>query len=103
MSKANHSTRQTLADHSAAKVRVFTYYLGIYLNILGKTGSVDSVYLYDLMCGEGEYADGREGSALKGLREVLRYLTKYPAETLHISYLLNDAGMSDVRTRPPQN
>ena len=96
MSKINHSTRQTLADHSAAKVRVFTYYLGIYLNILGKTGAVDSVYIYDLMCGEGEYADKREGSALKGLREVLRYLTQYPAETLHINYLLNDAGMSDV-------
>ena len=96
MSKANHSTRQTLAEHSAAKVRVFTSYLGIYLNILGKTGGVDSVYIYDLMCGEGEYADGREGSALKGLREVLRYLNEYPAETLRISYLLNDAGKSDV-------
>lgn len=96
MSKANHSTRQTLADHSAAKVRVFTSYLGIYLNILGKTGSVDSVFIYDLMCGEGEYADGREGSALKGLREVLRYLTENPSETLRISYLLNDAGISDV-------
>jgi three-Cys-motif partner protein len=96
MSKANQPTRQTQPDHSAAKVRVFTYYLGIYLSILGKNKSVDSVYLYDLMCGEGEYADGREGSALKGLREVLRYLNTYPAETLHIHYLLNDAGMSDL-------
>jgi len=97
MSKANQSTRQTLADHSAAKVRVFTYYLGIYLSILGKSRNVEQVHLYDLMCGEGEYADGREGSALKGLREVLRYFTQYPAETLHINYLLNDAGMSDVK------
>ncbi len=96
MSKAKQSTHQILADHSAAKVRGFSYYLGIYLNILGKTGTVDSVYLYDLMCGEGEYADQREGSALKGLREVLRYISEYPAETLHINYLLNDAGMSGV-------
>jgi three-Cys-motif partner protein len=96
MSSTNHSTRQTLAEHSAAKVGVFTYYLGIYLNILGKVSSIKCVYIYDLMCGEGEYADGRHGSALEGPQRVLRYFTEYPAETLQVNYVLNDAGESDV-------
>jgi len=96
MSKANQSTRQTLAEHSTAKVEVFTYYLGVYLNILGKASVVRKVHVYDLMCGEGEYADGRQGSALAGPQRVLRYFKEYPSETLNIRYVLNDAGMSDV-------
>jgi three-Cys-motif partner protein len=96
MSKPNHSTRQTLAEHSAAKVSVFTYYLGIYLNILGKVPAIRRVHIYDMMCGEGEYADGRQGSALGGLNRVLKYFTDYPAETLQVDYVLNDAGLSDV-------
>jgi three-Cys-motif partner protein len=96
MSKANHSTRQTLAEHSAAKVSVFTYYLGTYLNILGKVPAMKRVHIYDMMCGEGEYADGRQGSALEGLNRVLRYFTEYPVETLRVAYILNDAGVSDV-------
>lgn len=96
MSKANHSTRKTLADHSAAKVNVFTYYLGIYLNILGKVRTMKRVHIYDMMCGEGEYADGKQGSALEGLNRVLKYFTDYPAETLRVNYVLNDAGESDV-------
>ena len=96
MSKANHSTRQTMADHSAAKVSVFTYYLGTYLNILGKVSTMRRVHIYDLLCGEGEYADGNQGSALLGLRRVLQYFTEYPAETLKVNYVLNDAGASDV-------
>lgn len=96
MSKANQSTRQTLADHSAAKVDVFTYYLGVYLNILGKVSTIRRVHIYDLMCGEGEYADGRRGSALEGPLRVLRYFKDYPAETLRVNYVLNDAGISDI-------
>lgn len=58
MSKAKQSTHQILAEHSMAKVRVFKRYLGIYLHILGRVGT-DRVHLYDLMCGEGEYANGK--------------------------------------------
>lgn len=96
MSKFQHSTRQTLADHSAAKVSVFTYYLGVYLNILGKVPSMQRVHVYDMMCGEGEYVDGRQGSALAGLRRVLQYFIDFPNETLKVNYVLNDAGESDV-------
>ena len=95
MSKPQRSTRQKLASHSTAKVEVFTYYLGIYLNILGMAG-MRRVHIYDLMCGEGQYADGRYGSALAGLRRVLAYFSEYPSHTLSIEYTLNDAGMSDV-------
>lgn len=95
MSKASYSTRQTLADHSAAKVRVFSRYLGIYLHILGRVG-IERVHIYDLMCGEGEYADGRQGSALAGLQEVLAYFGNQPAEKLAVRYVLNDGGTSDM-------
>lgn len=96
MSKANHSTRQTLAEHSTAKVQVFTYYLGVYLNILGKVPAMQRVHIYDLMCGEGEYADGQMGSAIEGPLRVLRYFKEYPSENLKVRYVLNDAGTSDV-------
>ncbi|RTQ52379.1 three-Cys-motif partner protein TcmP [Hymenobacter gummosus] len=96
MSKSTQSTRQILAEHSAAKVNVLTYYLGIYLSILGKVPAIRRVHLFDLMCGEGEYADGRQGSALAGPQQVLRYFTDYPNESLHVTYILNDAGMSDI-------
>lgn len=95
MSKKISSTRQTLASHSAAKVGVFTYYLGIYLNILGMAG-MRKVHIYDLMCGEGQYADGQYGSALVGLRRLLAYFSDYPHHTLRVAYTLNDGGMSDV-------
>lgn len=80
-----------------AKVRVFKHYLGIYLHILGRAG-IDRVHIYDLMCGEGEYADGRQGSALEGLHQVLQYFTNQPTESLKVRYVLNDAGMSEVET-----
>ena len=102
MSKANHSTRQILAEHSTAKFQVFTHYLGVYLNILGKVPAMRKVHIYDLMCGEGEYADGQLGSALEGPKRVLRYFREYPSETLKISYVLNDAGMSDVEKGKPK-
>ena len=95
MSKANGSTRQTLASHSVAKVSVFTYYLGTYLNILGMAG-MHKVHIYDLMCGEGQYADGQYGSALTGLRRVLAYFSEFPQHTLRVAYTLNDDGPSDV-------
>ncbi|RZK27959.1 MAG: three-Cys-motif partner protein TcmP, partial [Hymenobacter sp.] len=95
MSKKNSSTRQMLASHSAAKVEVFSYYLSTYLNILGMAG-MRRVHIYDLMCGEGQYADGRYGSALVGLRRVLAYFSTYPSHSLRVAYTLNDAGMSDV-------
>lgn len=97
MRKAKQSTHQILADHSMAKVRVFKHYLGIYLHILGRAG-MDRVHLYDLMCGEGEYANGRQGSALEGLHQVLQYFTNQPTESLKVRYVLNDAGMSEVDT-----
>ena len=62
MSKANGSTRHILASHSVAKVDVFTYYLGTYLNILGSAPGIQKAHIYDLMCGEGQYADGQEGA-----------------------------------------
>lgn len=95
MSKASGSTRQTLASHSVAKVSVFTYYLGTYLNIMGMAGK-QKVHIYDLMCGEGQYADGQYGSALTGLRRALAYFSEFPHHTLRVAYTLNDDGPSDV-------
>jgi three-Cys-motif partner protein len=52
--------------------------------------------LFDVLCGEGKYEDGSEGSALKSLRTILAYFTDTPQAKLKLSIRLNDFGQSDV-------
>lgn len=96
MSKQPTSTKDVLKAHSKAKVELYTQYLSTYLSILGNTPHVSQVHLFDVLCGEGKYADNAEGSALRGLRTVLAYQKSIPASRLKVAITLNDGGKSDV-------
>jgi three-Cys-motif partner protein len=91
------STKTILKEHSKAKVKLYTDYLLLYLRILGNT-HVSKIHLFDVLCGEGKYEDGSEGSALKSLRTILAYFTDTPHTKLKLDVRLNDFGQSDVET-----
>lgn len=57
---------KNLDEHSEAKVKLYSRYLSIYLNVLSRT-HVKSIHIYDLFCGEGIYADGEKGSPIAAL------------------------------------
>jgi hypothetical protein len=73
MKREQISTKEVLKAHSKAKVQLYTQYLTSYLSILGNTNHIKCVHLFDVLCGEGKYADNSEGSALRGLRTILAY------------------------------
>lgn len=95
MNSKGTSTKNVLKEHSQAKVKLYTDYLLLYLSILGNT-HVSKIHLFDILCGEGKYEDGSEGSALKSLRTILAYFTRTPQTKLKLSVRLNDFGQSDV-------
>ena len=44
--------------HSKAKVDFYQAYLTRYLSIMSVTKFVDTINIFDVFCGRGEYADG---------------------------------------------
>ncbi|QIL78460.1 three-Cys-motif partner protein TcmP [Hymenobacter sp. HDW8] len=96
MSSRSASTKDVLQDHSQAKVKLYTGYLSAYLKILGNTPYMDTIHLFDILCGEGRYKDGEEGSALQGLRTIIEYYASTPLTKLKLSVRLNDFGQSTV-------
>lgn len=99
MGSKNTSTKNVLQNHSKAKVRLYTEYLLLYLHILGNNKYVSRIHLFDVLCGEGKYADGAEGSALRGLRTVVEYFTTSPSTKLKLNIWLNDYGQSVVQKK----
>lgn len=66
------------------------------MSILGNTDHIKKIHLFDVLCGEGRYADNAEGSALQGLRTIFAYQQANPASKLRFSIRLNDSGQSTV-------
>ena len=65
--------KTTLLEHSEAKVRLYGKYLSAYLSILSKVQSIRQVFLFDLLCGEGEYENGAKGSPLIALDAIYQH------------------------------
>jgi three-Cys-motif partner protein len=59
-------------EHSEVKVKLYSTYLSIYLNVLSRS-HINNIYLYDLFCGEGIYQEGGKGSPIAAL-EVIKDL-----------------------------
>jgi three-Cys-motif partner protein len=56
-----------LMEHSEAKVKLYGKYLATYLNILSRVSSVNQIFVFDLLCGEGIYKNGAKGSPMIAL------------------------------------
>ena len=59
---ANSDAKVVMLEHSEAKVSLYRAYLATYLSILSRVPSIQRIFLFDLMCGEGIYANGGKGS-----------------------------------------
>ncbi len=85
-----------LLPHSEAKVQLYGTYLSIYLNILSRVPSVRRIYLFDLLCGEGKYANEGEGSPLIALQSIRNHYFSNNNSCPDIEIWFNDDGESRI-------
>ncbi len=86
--------KQTAKDimlaHSKAKVDFYQAYLTRYLSIMSVTKFVDTINIFDVFCGRGEYADGGLGSPIRAVQTIQQIKQERPS-SLKINLYLNDA------------
>lgn len=91
------SAKKNLFDHSEAKVKLYSRYLSIYLNVLSRT-FVKNIYLFDLFCGEGIYEDGGQGSPIAALETIKRHYYSNEEKCPNLYIAFNDTGLSEIET-----
>ncbi|PHR70321.1 MAG: hypothetical protein COA67_08425 [Lutibacter sp.] len=96
MEKKTSSTKDVLLEHSRAKVELLGTYLSTFLNIISRVKYVDKIHVYDLLCGEGKYSDGHEGSPIVILKTIKNHYYFNKKTCPNIDVLFNDNGNSDI-------
>jgi len=91
------STRETLHDHSIAKVKLYGLYLSIYLNILDRANFIWEIIIADLFAGEGIYKNGEKGSPIIAFEAIQEHLDS-SKNSKRILFLINDPEMSVIET-----
>lgn len=89
------STKDILLEHSSVKVDLYIKYLSRYLNIIQRAG-FKKIHLYDLMCGEGVYADKGKGSPVMALETIKQHFFSNKQNCADMEVWFNDFGSSDV-------
>ena len=84
-----------LLDHSETKVLLYSRYLSIYLNVLSRS-RIKNIYLFDLFCGEGIYADGGKGSPIAALECIKNHYYANNETCPNIFVTFNDSENSKV-------
>jgi len=95
-SKNNIHAKLVMLDHSKAKVELYTNYLSTYLNILSRTRFVDKIHIFDLMCGEGIYADGSKGSPIIAMEKIKTHYFSNNESCPDINVWFNDFDRSRI-------
>jgi three-Cys-motif partner protein len=93
MNKPNAKTH--LLEHSKAKVTLYGLYLEKYLNILSRVPSVEKIFIFDLMCGEGIYENGEKGSPIIALDKIKEHYS-FNNSCPNITIWFNDLGESKL-------
>lgn len=91
---ANDESQLDLLEHSEAKVALYGEYLSIYLNILVKPGF--NICIFDLLCGEGIYRNGGEGSPLVAIRKIHDHYYSHNQTCSNIEIWFNDSEKSKI-------
>lgn len=65
--------KKIVLPHSQAKLDLYKSYLSEYLPILGHSGHIDAINIFDIFCGTGVYDDGKLGSPLIAANCILEY------------------------------
>lgn len=92
---SRENPKVNLLEHSKAKVELYGRYLSVYLNILRNVTSVEKIFIFDLLAGEGIYLDGSKGSPIIALENLQRFTSsaiKFP----EIEIWFNDNGKSEI-------
>lgn len=92
----NEQAKTDLLPHSEAKVKLYGRYLAIYLNILSRVPAIRRVFLFDLLCGEGKYANEGEGSPLVALEVIKNHYFANGKTCPDIEVWFNDNGDSKI-------
>jgi three-Cys-motif partner protein len=98
MTRADAKTH--MLEHSQAKVELYSRYLSTYLSVLRNVASVQMIYLFDLLAGEGVYEDGSKGSALAALDVVKNHYFAHGRSCPDLRIWFNDNGVSLID--PPE-
>jgi len=85
-----------LEEHSKAKIELWSYYLGIYLNVIQRAIGIDKIYIYDVFCGEGKYQGGESGSPLVTLEKIKDHYYSNNNSCINIEIQFNDNGQSEI-------
>ena len=89
MSK-KQSSKDIMLAHSKAKVNFYQSYLERYLSIMSVTQFFDTINIFDVFCGRGEYDDGGLGSPIRAVETIIK-IKKEKNSDLKVNLFLNDA------------
>jgi len=87
---AKNETVNSVLPHTEAKLKFYTFYLARYLEILVRAPGINKVNIYDMLCGEGIYSDGKTGSAVRAVEaiwEAQKSNKKNKLDNLHLNDL----------------
>jgi three-Cys-motif partner protein len=96
------SPKTHLLEHSKAKVALYGLYLEKYLNILSRTPSVEKIFIFDLLCGEGIYENGEKGSPIIALEKVKEHYIHNNFSCPNMTIWFNDLGESEIERGIPK-
>jgi three-Cys-motif partner protein len=90
--KKKINVKNTLQQHSQAKLGFYATYLARYLRILYLSSKVKQINIYDVFCGMGIYDDGGKGSPIIAFDTIKELLAdeKYKKTDTQISLAVND-------------
>lgn len=92
----NFDAKVVMLEHSEAKVTLYGTYLATYLNILSRVPTVQRIFLFDLMCGEGIYENGGKGSPVITAEVIKRHYFSNHQSCPNITIWFNDKEMSQI-------
>jgi three-Cys-motif partner protein len=92
----NRDTKLSQLEHSQVKVELYTKYLAIYLNVLHHVPSIKHIHIFDLLCGEGKYANDCFGSSVAAATVIKDHYFSNGKACTNTTLLLNDSGMSEI-------
>jgi three-Cys-motif partner protein len=84
-----------LPKHSEAKIQLLRAYLEAYLAVISRDGITEEIFLADLFCGPGMYADNKPGSPVEIGRMIAETHARNPSAPRTV-FLFNDKDQSNV-------
>ena len=81
------SAKDIMLAHSKAKVDFYQAYLTRYLSVMSVTPYLNTINIFDVFCGRGEYADGGLGSPIRAIQTIINKVFFIPANIIFYDYV----------------